>query len=122
LYINFNKVEDGKVSEMMFHEIISMTKKSDPEKIEEDIPEKYKPYLGRYLFAAVNAEFTISYDDNTLSIYDPLEKENVKLQQPDENGRWLDEYNKNTIYFDFDKDGKVTSLNIDATNKFEKEE
>ena len=122
LYINFNKDEDGKVSEMMFHEIISMTKKSDPEKIEEDIPEKYKPYLGRYLFAAVNAEFTISYDDNTLSIYDPLEKENVKLQQPDANGRWLDEYNKNTIYFDFDKDGKVTSLNIDATNKFEKEE
>ncbi|MEJ2507700.1 MAG: transglutaminase-like domain-containing protein, partial [Ignavibacteriaceae bacterium] len=121
LYIKFNNDESGKISEMMFHEIVSMTRKSDPKEINEDIPEKYKPYLGNYLFAAVNAEFTVSYDDNTLSIYDPLEKENVKLQPPDENGRWLDEYNKNTIYFEFDKNGKVTALNIDATNKFERE-
>ena len=122
LYITFNSDENGIISEMVFHEIVSMTRKSDPKEIEEDIPEKYKPYLGSYLFAAVNAEFTVSYDDNTLSIYDPLEKENVKLQPPDENGKWLDEYNKNTIYFEFDNDGKVTALNIDAANKFEREE
>jgi len=122
LYITFNNNDNGKISEMMFHEIVSMTRKSDPKEIKEDIPEKYKPYLGSYLFAAVNAEFTISYVDNTLSIYDPLEKENVKLQSPDENGRWLDEYNKNTIHFEFDKNGKVTALNIDATTKFEREE
>jgi hypothetical protein len=122
LYITFNNDKDGIISEMMFHEIVSMTRKSDPKEIEEDIPEKYKPYLGGYLFAAVNAEFTVSYDDNTLSIYDPLEKETVKLQPPDEYGRWLDEYNKNTIYFDFDNDGKVTTLNVDASNKFERVE
>ena len=122
LYLTFNNNESGNISEMVFHEIVSMTRKSDPKTIEEDIPDKYKPYLGNYLFAAVNAEFTVSYDDNTLNIYDPLEKENVKLQSPDENGRWLDEYNKNAIYFEFDNDGKVTALNIDAANKFEREE
>ena len=122
LYITFNSDENGIISEMMFHEVVSMTRKSDPKEMEEDIPEKYKPYLGSYLFAAVNAEFTVSYDNNTLSIYDPLEKENIKLQPPDENGRWLDEYNKNTIYFEIDNESKVTALNIDVANKFEREE
>lgn len=122
VYITFNTNENGKISEMILHEISSMTRTSDPEEIEENVPENYKAYLGNYLFAAVNAEFTVSYDDNTLSIYDPLAKEKVKLQAPDENGKWLDEYNKNTIYFEFDSDGKAIILNIDAASKFERED
>lgn len=121
LYLVFNKDENDEISEMVLHEIVTMTKKSNPERIEEDIPELFKPYLGSYLYAAVNAEFTVSYIDNTLSIYDPLEMENIKLQLPDENGRWPDEYNKNTIYFENDNDGNITTLNIDVANKFGRE-
>ena len=65
-------------------------------------------------------EFTVSYKDETLVVHDPTENKDVKLQPPDEKGGWLDEFNKNTIYFEKDKEGNVTTLKIDAANRFSK--
>ena len=121
LYLEFTRDDDNKVEEMLLHEIVQMTKKSSSDTVGLDVPEDMKPYLGNYLFAAINQEFTVSYKDNSLFVHDPTENKDVKLQPPDEKGGWLDEFNKNTIYFEKDKEGNVTTLKIDAANKFSRE-
>jgi len=121
LYLEFTRDDDNKVEEMLLHEIVQMTKKSSSDTVGLDVPEDMKPYLGNYLFAAINQEFTVSYKDNSLVVHDPTENKDVKLQSPNEKGGWLDEFNKNTIYFEKDKEGNVTTLKIDAANKFSRE-
>ncbi len=44
------------------------------------------------------------------------------MQSPNEDGGWLDEFNKNVIYFDKDDEGNVTALKVDAANSFTKGE
>ena len=82
------------------------------------VPEELSPYLGKYHFAAVNAQFTVIYHEDGLAIEDPLENATVGLQPPDEEGRWVDEFNKNVISFDTDDEGNVKSLVIDAISRF----
>jgi transglutaminase-like putative cysteine protease/tetratricopeptide (TPR) repeat protein len=122
LYVEFSKDDNGDPNQMVFHEIVIMTKQSSPESFDENTPESMKPYLGKYLFAAVSREFNVFYEDETLSIDNPLENKVIKLQPPNEKGGWLDQRNKNTAYFDKDDKGNVTALRIDAANKFERGE
>jgi len=82
----------------------------------------FRPYLGNYYFTALQAEFTVRYKDGSLAVDDPLAKITVGLQAPDEKGRWLDEFNKNTIFFDWDEEGNVTSMIIDSIDKFRRAE
>ena len=122
LYLEFTRDQDNNIEKMLLHEIAQMTKKSSPETVESNVPENIKPYLGKYYFAAINQEFTVFYDDNTLVVNDPTKNENIKLQSPDEEGGWMDEFNKNVIYFDKDDEGNVTALRVDVTNSFSKGE
>lgn len=121
IYLEFTRDEDDRIEQMLLHEIAQMTKKSSPDTIDSEVPEDMKPYLGKYLFAAINQEFTVSYKDETLVVHDPTENKDIKLQPPNEDDGWLDEFNKNTIYFEKDNEGKVTVLKIDAVNKFNKD-
>jgi hypothetical protein len=120
LYLEFDKEDDGTVNAMILHEILFMPRKSDPEEMPGDVPEDLKPYLGQYLLAQANAELRVLYHEGGLAVYNPLDKETVGLQPPDENGGWLDEYDKNTFYFDTDGDGDITALRIDTANRFER--
>jgi tetratricopeptide (TPR) repeat protein len=122
LYLEFTRDEENHIKEMLLHEIAQMTKKSSPETIEASVPENMRPYLGKYLFAAINQEFTVFYNDGALVIHDPTKNEDITLQSPNEEGGWLDEFNKNVIYFDKDADGNVTLLKVDIANKFTREE
>jgi len=121
LYLEFTRDEDNKIEEMFLHEIVQMTKKSPPDSIDTDVPEDMKTYLGSYLLAAINQEFTVSYKDNSLVVHDPTENKDVRLQSPNEEGGWLDEFDKNTIYFEKADEGNVTVLKIDTANKFSKQ-
>ena len=40
------------------------------------------------------------------------------LQPPDEMGRWVDEFGKNSMSFDTDEAGSVTAMIIDSRTKF----
>ena len=117
LYLTFSNNDSGIVEQMLLHEIIPLPKKSNPEQIAENVPEKFKPYLGKYILAALQAEFTVFFQDGSLAVDDPLAKRVVKFQHPDEDGNWLDEFNKNTISFDRDANNNVTSMKIGATTK-----
>jgi hypothetical protein len=121
IYIEFERGKNNNVKKMVFHEIVFMPRQPDTIKAPGVIPDKFKPFIGNYLFAALNAVFKVEYTDNTLSVYDPTKNESVKLQLPDEDGGWLDEYNKNTVYFELDSEGKATAMKIDAANKFIRE-
>ncbi|MHC4641408.1 MAG: transglutaminase-like domain-containing protein [Planctomycetota bacterium] len=118
LYLTFQEDNSGKVIEMQLHQIIPLPRKSGPEKVDNSVPEKFRPYLGKYSFAALQAEFTVLYKDGTLAVDDPTVKKVIKLQLPDENRRWVDEFNKNSIFFDLDDQGNVKAMNIDSVSKF----
>jgi pimeloyl-ACP methyl ester carboxylesterase len=122
VYMTFHENENSKADAMTLHEIVSMQKKSSPDTISESMPQEFVPYLGNYFFAAVNAEFSVSFLDSSLAVYDPLKKATVRLQRPDENGGWMDEFNKNTAYFEKDGDGKIVAMKIDAATTFQRDE
>jgi len=116
LYFIFKKDDSGEIREMELHELIPLLKKSAPEEIDVNVPEKFRPYLGNYVLTALQAKFTVRYENGTLVVDDPLGKRTVRLQAPDEKGRWLDEFNKNAIFFELDEEGNVTSMIVDSIN------
>ena len=118
LFLMFDEDNSGKVMEMQLHQIVPLPRKSGPEKVDNSVPEKFRPYLGKYSFAALQAEFTVLYKDGTLAVDDPTVKKVIKLQLPDKNRRWVDEFNKNSIFFDLDDQGNVKAMNIDSVSKF----
>ena len=120
LYFTFKRkyLGFGKVVEMHLHQIIPLPRKSGPEKVNNNVPEKFRPYLGTYSLAALRADFTVLYKDGSLAVDDPLAKKIVKLQLPNEKGRWLDEFNKNTIFFELDNQGNAKTMKIDSVDKF----
>ncbi|MCK5572985.1 MAG: transglutaminase domain-containing protein, partial [Bacteroidetes bacterium] len=121
VYCCFGKTDMGEVENLQLHEVISLPRRGDPDGKSEDVPEKFKPYVGTYRLAMLNAEFAVGYVGKSLAVYDPLEKRNVGLRLPDGEGMWEDEFNKNSIFFDFDENGKVTAMNIDSKNTFKKQ-
>jgi hypothetical protein len=121
VYCTFETSDKGDVEALYIHEIVRMPRKADPEEIPDDVPEEFRPYLGVYRLAAVQADFAVRYVNGSLAIDDPLEKVTVGLHHPDEKGGWLDEFDKNTIYFEKDDGGTVTTLKIDSRNRFERQ-
>ena len=118
LYFIFQENDSGEVEEMQLHEIVPMPKQSSPEAVDENVPEKFRAYLGKYFLAALQAEFTVQYKDGSLAVDDPLAKKTIKLQLPDEKGGWVDEFNKNTIFFELDDEGNVKAMNVDSVSRF----
>jgi hypothetical protein len=117
LFLTFEESDAGDIELMQIHEIIHMPKKSDPEEINEEAPADLKPYLGVYNFAAMQADFTVLFEDGSFAIYNPLEQRTVKLKPTGETGRWVDEFDKNFIYFEADDDEQITSLVIDSVSR-----
>ncbi|HAQ18963.1 MAG TPA: hypothetical protein DCR40_06980 [Prolixibacteraceae bacterium] len=112
--INFSFLKDnkGKINEMKLQQIIPLQKKSESENSDENIPEKIKPILGNYLLTQAQAEFKVFYNDGALFINDPLLNKVVKLPDLNENGMWIDEFNKNEVEFEIKPDGEVIRMII----------
>jgi transglutaminase-like putative cysteine protease len=120
LYVTFKRkyFGFGKVEEMHLHQIIPLPRKSGSQDLNNNVPEKFRPYLGNYSLAALQAEFKVLYKDGCLAVDDPLAKKVVKLQPPNEQGMWVDEFNKNSIFFEKDNRGNITTMKIDSVDKF----
>jgi transglutaminase-like putative cysteine protease len=117
VFIAFEE-DDGEIEALHLHELVTMVRQSDPEEIDEETPDELRPYLGGYLFPQAQAEFTVMHREGGLAVRDPLREETVRLQPPDSKGRWVDEFDKNTITFEYDTDGKVTAMHLDVPNTF----
>jgi len=120
LFLTFIQNTAREAEQMVLHEIVPLQKQAELDSIDTNIPEKFKPYLGKYLMAMRRAEFTVFFKDSSLAIDDPLNKKIIHLQLPDEAGRWKDEFNKNTIFFATGENGVVTAMNIEVANSFKR--
>jgi hypothetical protein len=120
MFIEFGKNGENNIDYMTLHELITMTKKGTNEHNDNNVPDELRSYLGKYLFAQLNKEFEVLYMDETLAIKDPDKERPIKLQTPDTDGGWVDEYNKNKIYFEMNDSGEVILLKLDSANKFMK--
>jgi hypothetical protein len=120
VYLTFETDDAGDVVEAHLHELHKLPKQSELDDIDDDVPEEFRPYLGKYLLAAVNAEFTISYKRGLLRMHHPLEKKTSSLSPPNEDGGWVSDNDRHTVYFERDEDGSVSSLTIDGTSKFKR--
>jgi hypothetical protein len=121
LYFTFTRDEKGAVDKMTIHEIIQMNRKSDPGEIPEGVPPEIVPCLGGYYFPQARAEFTVLWDDDRLTIHNPLEKKNVHFDPPDAEGWRLDEYGKHSITFEMDDEGKPIALLLNKASSCERQ-
>ncbi len=121
LYLEFES-EDERIEQMILHEIIALTKEASTKPVDEDVPTELLAYMGEYNLVQASKKFKVIYLDNSLAVKDPDKHEPIKLKSPDSNGGWLDEFDKNTIYFEQNQIGKVDRLKIDASNRFVKED
>ena len=119
VYITFEMNDAGEVVETHLHELHELPKQSELDDID-DVPEEFRPYLGKYLLAAAKAEFTISYKRGVLRMHHPLENHTSSLRPPNEDGGWVSNNDRHTVYFERDEDGSVSSLTIDGTSKFKR--
>ena len=118
LYFIFKEDDQGNVTQMHLHQLLYIPKKSNPTEPMDDVPDKFKPYLGEYYFAPENLNLKVFYENGTLAVDDPNEKEKIKLYPTGEENKWIDHYNKNTVSFEFDDTGNAKAMKADVVDKF----
>jgi len=121
VFFEFIKDKSGQVKELILHELIAMPRKADLEASNlEGVPEKMMPYVGIYDFQKADVEFKVFVKDGYLTIYNPLDKRNVKFRPSEASERWKDEFNKNEIFFETDTNGRVKVIKFESMNWFKK--
>jgi hypothetical protein len=118
VYFNFSSNDSGEMDELILHQVIRMARKDEAGSPSETTPEEWKALLGKYLFRQVNAEFTVLVDQGQLAINDPMAKMIIHLKPLPESERWIDEFDKNQVYFEKNPNGEVTHLVLDSINRF----
>jgi hypothetical protein len=113
LFLMFEKDDSGRIIEMRLAQAILMPRNKEAQIPIENVPEKYKPLVGSYLFKAINAEIKIIYQDGSLTLQDP-DGDIFGLEYSEEKGIWESINKKFLVEFQYDKDGLVTG--IKATN------
>jgi hypothetical protein len=106
---------------MHLHQVTPAPKTSSPDSIDVSIPEKFRPYLGEYYFAAIANNITVVYEDSTLAVKDPTYSGLIRLQDPDENGMWMDQFDQNGLIFKFNDEGEVTQIDVIGEYVMERE-
>jgi len=122
LYCTFRLDGEGQAHAICLHELLRLPRVGAPDSVAPETPERFLPYLGTYRLPMRNADFRVWYKDKSLAVDDPLASKTIHLRLPDESGGWVDEYGKNTIYFERDEAGGVTALTIDAATTFPRAE
>lgn len=111
----------GNISQMKLQQEVPLSRKSDLNNVEENVPAEIKPLLGNYWLAPVQAEFKVFYEDGVLAVNDPMAKKVIKLPEQNANGLWKDEFNKNEIGFEENGKGEVTRMVIYSNVFMEKQ-
>ena len=113
--VTFNHDASGSVDGLNIAQLIEVVqaKKTVEEEIPEETPEEYKPWLGTYNLQGM--KLTVLYQDGNLAVNDPSEGV-IKFKGPDDEGLWIDQYDKNQITFKKDAKGR-TVLRIIANTR-----
>jgi len=120
--ISFKKGDAGNVTGMTLVSKSKLPRSTGQEEdvAEEDVPEDIRPYLGKYTVPMQGFELTVIYRDGNLAVDDP-NKGIIGLKGPDDQGRWIDEFDKNQIAFETGAEGKASAMvfysNLDFKRK-----
>jgi creatinine amidohydrolase len=109
VYLTFSKDDSGKVEYMSICQAISMPRKEDAGVSLDDVPEKYKPFVGKYLFQAINAEIEMFFQDGSLTLRDP-DGDTIPLEFSEEKGIWEAEDKRVLVEFEYDEEGRVKGI------------
>ncbi len=120
--IRFNSDQEGKIKEMLLYQTFSLAKRTPDENKYENIPAEYVPYLGKYFFSAINADLTVMVKDGHLAVYDPVNKATVNLKPLGKEGEWIDESDRNRLFFEKGSDGIITGFKLETENRFRRGE
>ena len=118
--VSFSRDERQNIEGMLIAQLIKIlqSKPTAEKDIPEDVPDTYRPWLGTYPIPMQGIELTVLYQDGSLAVNDPTEGI-VRLKGPDEDGLWIDQYDKNQIFFNTDAKGR-TVLNLIANTRLTK--
>jgi len=109
--VSFQKDSSGKTIGMTISDKTRIPKKPQTQEIKDNVPEKFRSYLGKYPIPMQEGEFTVNFRGNNLSIKVPT-GEIMDLEGPDEQGIWKHEHRKDKFSFVLDDDGNVKMLVI----------
>ncbi len=118
--ISFLEEEFEGVTGMTLSSRTRLPKREDAKISGNVVPEKFRPYLGKYPVPMQETELIVIFKDGNLAVDDPNQGI-VKLKGPDEEGLWIDQWDKNKISFDSDESGNITSMIFHSIHKLYKE-
>ncbi|MBN2172777.1 MAG: transglutaminase domain-containing protein, partial [Bacteroidales bacterium] len=112
--INFSFKEDlyGNIQKMKLQQVFLLQKKSEPESIEENVPEEIRPLLGVYLFPQPQSDFEVFYENGILAFNNTLANQIIHLPTRNKNGLWIDESETKEIEFVKNEEGNVIRMII----------
>jgi ketosteroid isomerase-like protein len=122
IYCTFPRNEQGEITALTIHEILRMRRKANPEKIDENVPEALRQYLGTYRLAAIRADFKVLCKGGSLAVYYPTRKRTLGFKPTKEPGRFTAASGMHEISFGRDDKGAVTTLFLDAGTLFHRQE
>ncbi len=105
----FSRDDSGEVTGLSLLIRTRLPKKAEAETVSADVPEKFKPYLGRYPVPAEGIELTVIFKDGNLAVVD-AKGEVIQLKGPDEKGLWIYRSSGYKISFVFGDDGDVKEM------------
>jgi len=105
----FSRDDSGEVTGLSLLIQTRLPKKADEEAISADVPEEFKPYLGKYPVPEEGIELTVIFKDENLAVVD-AKGEVIKLKGPDEKGLWIYRSSGYKISFVFGDDGDVKEM------------
>ena len=111
--VSFVRDETGRVTSMRMHQTTPMPKKAENAESDfENVPEAFRPYVGKYTVPMRDIEYTVIVQDDCLALNAPGQGTPV-LNPPDEKGVWVfQETDLYSISFVRNDSGKVTALNL----------
>jgi hypothetical protein len=112
--LRFSEDDTGDVDGLSLFIKTRLPKKAKAETVGPDVPEKFRPYLGKYPIPMEGTELTVIFKDGNLAVVDS-EGEVVTLEGPDEKGLWIYKSSEYKISFVFGDSGEAKAMIVHQT-------
>jgi hypothetical protein len=121
LYLSFTKNDLDKINRLSIHEVVTMPKQANSAVSVGNVPAELVSCVGTYRFQAINKEFTIINQDNSLALQEP-EGKLLILTCSDEAHHWHDQEGRRSIFFEPDGNGGIQAMKITYTTTLDRAE
>ena len=112
--VSFQKDGSGKATGFVLTNRVRIPKKDDPPAMPKDVPEEFRPYLGKYPIPMDKREIKVLFRRGTLAVDFPGRGIRA-LEGPDAEGVWIEPSGGDRFSFLLDESGKVKSMILQET-------